>query len=234
MLLRKIYSFKKTTAFIFMFHKLENNNEQNNDNYTCSLVFFDNFLKKLKKLDYKIISMDSAIKNIEKYRFEKYVVLTFDDVSDSFYYLAYPILKKGSIPFTLFITLDFIDKPGYLSREQLIELASDELCTLGSHTVSHPLLRKSKDAFNEIYLSKVNLEKIVKREVKYFAYPYGSLYAVKKENIKQVIKSGFSYAFSTVNANLNSISTSNKYFLPRINVGSSFEKSYDNFFRGIL
>jgi len=72
-----------------------------------------------------------------------------------------------------------------------------ELFDIGAHTVTHPEdLKKlsDKEAFEEIYESKVRLEKILGRPVKRFAYPGGRY----DERIKELVrKAGFTEARTT-------------------------------------
>lgn len=89
-----------------------------------------------------------------------FYALTFDDVAESFYLNAYPILKKNGLPFTLFVNLSLIGKPGYINKEQLNVLASDPLCTIGSHGVHHEYYRDLDDSQikSELHDSKAYLE----------------------------------------------------------------------------
>ncbi len=64
-----------------------------------------NFILYAKKLDKKFISLNQYIKKSNK---KDYITITFDDGYLDNYELAYPILKDFNIPFTIFITTDFI------------------------------------------------------------------------------------------------------------------------------
>lgn len=63
-----------------------------------------------------------------------------------------------------------------LSWEQISELASDPLCTIGAHTVSHASLPSLSDEEirNELSEGKKKLEDRIKKPVKHFAYPFGN------------------------------------------------------------
>ena len=52
-------------------------------------------------------------------------------------------------------------------------MADSSIIEIGSHTISHPLLTEtSADQIeNELVLSRTFLEEIIKKPVKYFAYP---------------------------------------------------------------
>ncbi|MBO7310306.1 MAG: polysaccharide deacetylase family protein [Clostridia bacterium] len=151
--------------------------------------------------------------------------VTFDDGFASVYEYVYPFMKEHNIPFTVFVTVDFIDKEGYLTREQLKQLDADELCTIGSHCVTHPLLRKCKNAYGEMADSKELLEQLLGHEVKSVAYPYGSILACSAKNKRQAERAGYDYAFSAINGYMNSYNKRQRFFLPRFN-GDPLVKRY--------
>lgn len=146
----------------------------------------------------------------------EYATVTFDDVPDNFLSDAYPILKELKIPFTLFLTISYLDKPGYINKKDLAALIADPLCTIGAHTLTHPMLRKVKNSFEEISESKKILEKLIGREVKYLAYPFGRPSSISHKITRQAKKAGFVLAFGTIFAPINKISKKSKFYLPRV------------------
>lgn len=153
--------------------------------------------------------------------------LTFDDGYDSIYKMVYPILKEKKIPFTVFIIENCIGNSGYMSQKMIEELRDDDLCTIGSHTLSHTMLRYDDNSKGEIHLSKKRLQERLGVEIEFFAFPYGSTYACSTENIRTVSESGYSLAVSTISGCVNSAAKKNKYFLPRIN-GDPLVSRYEN------
>ena len=65
---------------------------------------------------------------------EKYVAFSVDDAYRSFYENAWPIFRKHSIPVTLFVSTDIIDKNtrGYMSWDEIKQFI-DEGGTVGNH-----------------------------------------------------------------------------------------------------
>lgn len=63
-----------------------------------------------------------------------------------------------------------------LTPEQIQILASDSLCTIASHTVSHPLLTNltEEQQAGELTESKYKLEQLIHKPVNHFAYPFGN------------------------------------------------------------
>jgi peptidoglycan/xylan/chitin deacetylase (PgdA/CDA1 family) len=118
----------------------------------------------------------------------RFAALTFDDGLENIIENALPELKKRGIPSTLFIVTDTLGQnrtwehlggddtrnEKVMSEEQLRRLPS-ELVTIGSHTMTHPLLPKidKRQVIQELLGSRVKLEKMLEREVKLFSFPYG-------------------------------------------------------------
>ena len=152
-------------------------------------------------------------------REEDFYALTIDDVPENFYYNAYPLLKEASIPFTLFVNVSLLNKDGFITKEQLVEMSKCELCTIGSHGVSHGefALFSWKQALRDLKDSKCELEQIIGKPVEMFAFPYGSYYACGYAN-KHLAGDVYKYAFGTVACPITKPSLLKIYYLPRINV----------------
>lgn len=127
----------------------------------------------------------------------KPIILTFDDGYRDFYTNAYPILKKYKLKATNFIPTGLVNNPSYLQTKDIKELSQDPDITLAGHTVNHVDLPMYSDeeALKELINSKNKLEEILSREVKYFAYPYGSF---DGRIVALVAKAGYKLAFTTV------------------------------------
>lgn len=179
----------------------------------------DNFkdtLLRLKADGYRFVSVDEALEIIHEKRTEKFVVVTFDDVPENVYHNAYPFLKDNNIPFILFITTNFINKEPYLKHEQIKEMDKDALCTIGAHTISHPMLRYSKDALSEMVDSKNFLERYLGHTVDFMAYPYGKPSSVTNKVMKLAKMAGYKCAFGTIETPMTDISVRNIFYLPRV------------------
>lgn len=145
----------------------------------------------------------------------KKIAITFDDGLEDLCSIAYPYLKEKGIPFTAFIAVDFLDKPGYISTKQLLELSRDKMVTIGSHGISHASLPNlsTEEKYREIVKSKEVLSEIIGRPIDYFAYSHG-LY--DDECIK--FASAYQNGFTVYNRPINHIIKYQKYILPRYNV----------------
>src|SRR5690554_7742286 len=58
------------------------------------------------------------------------VAITFDDAYESVYQNAAPLLERHGLPYTIFVNTDAIGSRGYMSWEQLQELATGEQVTI--------------------------------------------------------------------------------------------------------
>ncbi len=116
-----------------------------------------------------------------------------------------------------------------LSPEELVSLAQDGLVDIGAHTVTHPDLAclSPEEQRWEIEESRRQLEAILGRPVRSFAYPYGSGNATTR---KLVQEAGFQLARATVDG----IATkrSDPFWLPRFRVadwdGETFARKLRN------
>ena len=203
---------KRKGYSVLMLHDISNSDYK----YSISTSCFEELIFKIGKDNF--VSMDFFYKSLNDHIITNKYILTFDDVFESVFLNAYPILKRNNIPFTVFVCSDFIDKKGYISMRQLYEFSKDPLCTIGSHSSCHVKHRDYDSSIVREWLanSKHLLEKVTKREVKYLAFPYGSRYACSLTNLKDAFSCGYNMIFSTCPRKVYS----NKVlrgFCPRIN-----------------
>lgn len=103
------------------------------------------------------------------------VILTFDDGYEDFYTTVFPELQSHNMKATAHIVTGFLDKPAYLTTQQVIELSASPLITIAAHTVHHVDLRRItiNKITNELIQSKKQLETITGNPVYHMAYPSG-------------------------------------------------------------
>lgn len=103
-----------------------------------------------------------------------------------------------------------------MTTDQLKRLGGAAGMEIGGHTVTHPILAKLSDdrAMEEISEGKRAVEKILGREIRYFAYPNGKPgQDYSDENVKMIFKAGFKAALSTRWGVSNSLT--DRWQLPR-------------------
>jgi peptidoglycan/xylan/chitin deacetylase (PgdA/CDA1 family) len=132
--------------------------------------------------------VSAAIENLPD-QGRRYAAVTFDDGLENILVNALPELAKRKIPATLFIVTEALGThPGWeyfggddpsqqrvMTEKQLQELPF-ELVTIGSHTMSHPVLPTLNNDHlrHELIGSREKLEAISKRDVRLFSFPYGA------------------------------------------------------------
>jgi peptidoglycan/xylan/chitin deacetylase (PgdA/CDA1 family) len=101
------------------------------------------------------------------------VCITFDD-GTSDHFKAGNLLSELGLKGTFFIVTGKVGKEGYLTRDQVVQLAQNGH-RIGSHTVSHPHLTKLSVAEldKELIASKVFIEELTLQTVDWLAPPGG-------------------------------------------------------------
>ncbi len=184
-------------------------------NKKSECVLAKNTLTELLDARLPFISMDAYCKR--RFARRNPCTLTFDDGLRDVYRVAYPELKRRGIPFTLFIVTDYLDTDGYLTTQELRELAADPLVTVGSHGTSHALLTElpAQAQLREFAESKRVLQEITGKEIRLFAYSHGlydrtTLELMKKHKL-------YDAAFIAGGGQTNLLSAMRRYRLPRAN-----------------
>jgi len=205
---------------ILMYHYIEyaDPNDKTRASLTTSPYTLEMQIKTLKEDGYTFLTAGelSEVLDGKKYLPENPIVLTFDDGYRDFYTYAYPILKKYNAKATQYVISGFLGNPNHLLVSQLKEISTGNLIEIGAHTVHHIWLKNQneKTAFNEIYKSKTDLEKIIGKPVVSFAYPYG---AFDLSAIEQTKEAGFFTAVSTIPGIMQR--QEHRYFLYRLRPG---------------
>jgi peptidoglycan/xylan/chitin deacetylase (PgdA/CDA1 family) len=102
------------------------------------------------------------------------IVITFDDGCETDLVTAAPLLRELGFNATFYVTVNFLDKPGFLTRQQLRELAGLGF-EIGCHSMSHPHLNdlNPEQLRYEVAGAKLALEEITGRSVEHFSCPGG-------------------------------------------------------------
>lgn len=104
----------------------------------------------------------------------KPVMLTFDDTDEEQYSIGATEMKKYGYKGVYFVMTISINRPRYMSEQQLKEL-TDNGNVVEGHTWDHHMVTKYKPATWDTQLVKPQkrIEAITGKPVKYFAYPFG-------------------------------------------------------------
>lgn len=167
---------------VLMFHDLMEKRTKANVWYDCSADEFKEILDAIETEGMTVISLNDLYEHLAKGKEvpEKSVVLTFDDNYQSFYDIAWPLLKEKKYPSTVFVHTAFVGKTegrAKMSWDTLTELSKDPLFTVGGHTINHYEDLKDRDPAtqrDELTVSKEDLEKHLGIKIDFLAYPNGS------------------------------------------------------------
>ena len=133
----------------------------------------------------RVVSLERALTSLEcGAPGDHRIVITFDDAYRNFFEVAWPLLSERRLPATLYVPTGFVNgsAPAPLTGaeslpamtwEQVRELAASDLGTVGSHSVTHPDLRRlpATACRDELADSKDILEQRGDTVVDSFCYP---------------------------------------------------------------
>lgn len=148
-----------------------------NTTITVSRSRFEEHLKMLRDSGYQTVLPDQLYEFFTEGRSlpAKPVMISFDDSRGAQYRIARPLLEQYGFKGVFFIMTVCLNKPDYLTTQELKALVA-EGHAIGGHTFDHPSLRALPPGGWKVQLEKTkhDLETILNRPVRDFAYPYGA------------------------------------------------------------
>ena len=172
--LYKLISSKPNGLRVFMYHSVTDSAKNSDNLYILDSGLFKEQMEFLYKNYKKNIV---RFKDLKIFKDDLSFAITFDDGYSNNLHVVAPILQELNLPFTIFITTNFIksNKKEFLTINELKEISLLDNVDIGSHTVSHPYLTRLNDnaVMHELLDSKHFLEDILGKPVKLFAYPHG-------------------------------------------------------------
>lgn len=113
--------------------------------------------------------------------------------------------------------------------DQIAALAADPLCTIGAHTLTHPMLGRHRIEFarDEIFRSKAIIEERLARPVRHFAYPVGDPLSAGAREFALARDAGFASAVTTQPGMVFDAHREHLTALPRLSVNGNWQdKAY--------
>jgi len=169
----------------------------NENKYPSTNIRNEIFLKHLDEINnlkLEFISFNKFNEIIKSKMEKNYLLLTVDDGFESFYLNAWPVLKKRKVPFILFVSTREVGNHGYMSWEQIKEIDSSDLATIGNHSHTHEYLIDWEEEKVRDDLEKSI--KIFKKKLGYsprlFSYPFGEYSTTLKKIVSDL---NFEFAF---------------------------------------
>ena len=159
--LREYYTGLATIFTLHRVHPFEEGKLSVNENMKITPEFLENIILELKSKDYSFINLDRLHDILEKNEnTEKQIVFTFDDGYKDNYDLAYPILKKYNIPFTIYITTSFPENTAvlwwYVIEDLIME--NDEILLSNNEKYTCQTQEQKVDTFLNIRKKIISLD----------------------------------------------------------------------------
>jgi peptidoglycan/xylan/chitin deacetylase (PgdA/CDA1 family) len=173
-----------------MYHRF---NESKYPSTNIQMEVFKNQIKIIKESNYVFSNPAKFKENFSIPKKNKEILITVDDGFESFYFNAWPYLRKNRIPFILFVSTEPVGKKGYMTWKQIREIESEKFAFIGHHSHTHDYLI---DDTSDIFIKDIEkANKIFLKELGYipnlFSYPFGEYSRFMRDYISE----NFDYAF---------------------------------------
>lgn len=163
---------------------------------------------------------------------EKPVMITFDDTEAEQHTIGASELEKYGFKGVFFLMTIVINRPHYMTKEQIKDLA-DRGHTVGSHTWDHHMVTKytEEDWNKQLTESKAKIESITGKPVLHFAYPFGLW---NKPAIPELKERGIrtAYQLSTARDSTEPLHTIRRIIVPGSWSGEQLGKAMRSSFKG--
>ncbi|MES2890591.1 MAG: polysaccharide deacetylase family protein [Bacteroidota bacterium] len=204
---------------VLCYHHIRNFSSSQSESmksYSVTPAAFASQIKALSDSGYQTILPDQLYDYLvhDKSLPAKPVMITFDDTDEEQFSIGSKELDKYGFKGVYFIMTIAINRPRYMSTEQ-IKLLSDSGNEIAAHTWDHHMVTKYVGAQwdTQMIRPRVKLEGITGKPVRYFAYPFGLW---NREAIPEIKARNYDLAFilSTKRDSLNPLHTIRRMIVP--------------------
>jgi peptidoglycan/xylan/chitin deacetylase (PgdA/CDA1 family) len=216
---------------VFIYHRFDEARYQSTN---ISAAVFRQQLEYLKTAGVDVVATDELVRLLRSGGSlpEHAVAITVDDAFSSFYDVAVPILKEYNIPVTLFVNTNSVGAAGYMTWDQIREVAAQGV-VIGHHTAVHPYLVEKEDAetdadwYQRVWQDLSRAQDAFVKELgikpQLFAYTYG-------EYAPQLVDLARDFGFLAAFAQQSGVvwEGADLYALPRFPMGGAFA-TYEGF-----
>lgn len=208
-----------------MYHHVQDYQEAKSKNQTALTVstgMFNAQMQYLKDKGYQTVLMQDLINFFDQGTpiAKKSILLTFDDGYSDFAANIYPTLSSFGFKATVFLITGLVNNPGYLSWDQVGQIASEGRVSFANHTWSHKNVKTSPDILEkEVTTAQVQLGERGLNSPKVFSYPYG---IDNNQSINYLSRLDYKLAFTTKPG--STLCKKLRLDLPRVRIG---ERKFD-------
>lgn len=194
---------------VLMYHVVDDPRSDGEARFCCTPAMFALQMKHLADDGWRVIRLSELVSHLRAGTDpgKRTVVVTFDDGTACTREQALPILARHAFPATVFVVSSLVDRRNewmvrdghparpLLSATQVRELDAAGI-DVGSHTANHVWLARIPfdDALKELRNSKEQLESLLGKPVRHFAYPYGNFNREVRDAVERI---GYEGACST-------------------------------------
>jgi len=210
----KYYS-KDEGILSIMYHRF---NESKYPSTNIQMDIFKEHIQIIKNSGFNFHNPNRFKEQFSNIKLKKEILITIDDGFESFYFEAWPYLKKNKIPFILFVSTEPVGKNGYMTWDQIREIEKEHFALIGHHSHSHDyLIDEATDKFISD-IEKAN--KIFLKEVGYvpnlFSYPFGEYSKLMRDYISKNFEFAFGQHSGVIDVNKD------KFELPRFPINEKY------------
>ena len=198
-----------------MYHRF---NESKYPSTNIQMDIFKEHIQIIKNSSFNFLNPNKFKEQFSIVKSKKEILITIDDAFESFYFEAWPFLKKNEIPFILFVSTEPVGKNGYMTWDQIREIEKETFVKIGHHSHSHNyLIDGTTDEFIKD-IEKAN--KIFLKEIDYipnlFSYPFGEYSKFMTDYISKNFDFAFGQHSGVIDVNKN------KFELPRFPINEKY------------
>lgn len=183
----------RVTCVILLYHRIAIPTEPND--YFVTPADFRAQLQALADWGYTSIPLSLLIRAVNEGAPlpPRPIVISFDDGDISVYETAFPLMQEFGFSGINYIVSNRLHSPGYMTAEQLAELAQAGW-EVGSHSVSHADLLADPNPRWQLEQSRRELEAALGQPITTFAWPFGNsspaLRAIAAESYRAAVGLG--------------------------------------------
>lgn len=218
---------------VLYYHRVAN---EHPNSWTISEAEFERQVDWMQK-NFDLISLEETQRRIRTGCSRPSVSLTFDDGYAENCSFALPMLIERKIPVTYFVTTYHTahNKPFPHDVERGQPLPTNTIDSLralanagveiGGHTRNHPDLGSGlsdEELFDEVIVSTLEMEKLIGRPIRYFAFPYGLRKNLDPRAFKLLKDNGF-FGVCSAYGGVNEIN-GDDFHIQRIHGDPNFER----------